>query len=115
MFAAEAPSPPQNLYAIRETKVKHLVGTGVIAHDQSIKIKSIPSNRQTSIAGCMGSSGMAGALSNPHSNMNKDMIRSKNVNPPSVVFDSVKKPKETWKNKAQVSWVQPKNQRLTLQ
>ena len=47
--------------------------------------------------------------------MNKDLIQSKNVNPPQVVFDSIKKGKDTWKNKAQVQWVQPKNQRLTLQ
>ena len=47
--------------------------------------------------------------------MNKDLIRSKNTNPPAVVFQSVNKPREVWKNKAQVQWVQPKNQRLTLQ
>lgn len=45
---------------------------------------------------------MANALSNPYSKMNEGMIKSKNVNPPAVVFDSLKKPKEVWKNKAQV-------------
>jgi len=60
---------------------------------------------------------MAGSLSNNHSNMNKDMIQSKNVNPPNVVFDAIKTngKDRKWENKAQVQWVQPKNQRLTLQ
>lgn len=49
--------------------------------------------------------------------MNKDMIQSKNVNPPNVVFDAIKTngKDRAWENKAQVQWVQPKNQRLTLQ
>ena len=60
---------------------------------------------------------MSNALSNPHSNMGKDMVATKNCNKPQVLFDAVKqRSKEgTHKAKAQVGWVQPRTQRLTLQ
>jgi hypothetical protein len=81
-------------------RVNMLQGSTPMKHDQSVKNYNIPAPRQKALQGCFGSSGMGNALSNPHSNMGKGMVTTKNTNKPAVLFDTAKKGKETWKNKA---------------
>ena len=60
-------------------------------HDQSVKNYDIPATRQKALQGCFVSTGMNFALSNPHSNMGKDMVATKNTNKPAVLFETAKK------------------------
>ena len=101
---------------IDRTKVSHLVGSNPISHNMNaIHQPYIADKRKKSINGCFGSSGVMGSLTNPHSNMGKDMVKTKNFNPPQVLFDRTLTKKDTWKAKPKLQWTEPKGHKLTLQ
>ena len=76
-----------------------MLGSAPIKHEVTVKNYAIPKQRQQALNGCFGSTGMGNALSNPHSNMGKDMVGTKNYNKPQVLFNAVKQGKDTWKAK----------------
>ena len=80
-------------------RVMENLGQTPMKHDSAVKNYEIPQQRQKALQSCFGSTGMGNALFNPHSNMGKDMVATKNTNKPQVLFDAVKKGKEEWKAK----------------
>mmetsp|Transcript_5585 Transcript_5585/g.8803 ORF Transcript_5585/g.8803 Transcript_5585/m.8803 type:complete len:127 (-) Transcript_5585:23-403(-) len=100
---------------IDRTKIAHLTGTNPISHNSENQSFCIPEKRKKSINGCFGSSGVTQSLTNNYSNMAKDMVRTKNFNPPQVLFDRAVTKKDVWSVKQRAQWTEPKGQKLTLQ